>query len=51
MIFTFHPDAELELIAAIDYYEECETGLGYDFALEVYAKIKRIIQFPEACKL
>jgi plasmid stabilization system protein ParE len=48
MNFSFHPDAENEFIQAIDYYEECETGLGYDFALEVYDTINRIIRQPNA---
>ncbi|WP_319560142.1 hypothetical protein [Marispirochaeta sp.] len=35
MNFYFHPEAENEFTEAIDYYEEIETGLGYDFAGEV----------------
>ncbi len=35
MNVLFHPDAELELNAAIDYYEAIENGLGYDFSLEI----------------
>jgi hypothetical protein len=31
----FHPDAEEEFLKAVDYYENIESGLGYDFALEV----------------
>ena len=27
MIYSFHPDAELELNASVDYYEECKTIL------------------------
>ncbi|WP_295405224.1 type II toxin-antitoxin system RelE/ParE family toxin [uncultured Thiocystis sp.] len=45
MSFSFHPEAEKELNAAIDYYEEIEPGLGYDFALEVHAAIKRAVYF------
>jgi len=48
MIFSFHPEAEAELNDAIDYYEDKERGLGYDFAVEVYATIQRITAFPEA---
>lgn len=40
MIYLFHPDAEEEFNQAIEYYEEIETGLGYDFAVEVYSTIK-----------
>jgi len=35
MKYLFHPDAEQEFNAAIDYYEECKTGLGLEFANEV----------------
>ena len=28
MICVFHPDAELEFAAAMEYYENCERGLG-----------------------
>lgn len=45
---VFHPDAETEFNAAIDYYEEIEKGLGYDFAVEVYTTLERIIAFPKA---
>ena len=34
MIFSFHPDAEAEFNKAIEYYEEIESGLGFDFAIE-----------------
>lgn len=33
MKVDFHPEAEAELVAAIDYYETCEPGLGLAFAL------------------
>ena len=46
--FSFHPEAEDEFHAAIDYYEDIEKGLGYDFALEVYAAIQRAVAFPKA---
>jgi hypothetical protein len=48
MTFAFHPEAEKEFFKAIDYYEECRKTLGYDFALEVYSTINRIIAFPTA---
>ena len=34
MTFLFHPEAEEEFLAAIDYYEDHEVGLGYDFSAE-----------------
>lgn len=50
MKFLFHPEAEAEFNDAIDYYEDKERGLGYDFAVavEVYATLQRITAFPEA---
>ncbi len=48
MRFSFHPEAEDEFNHSIDYYEEIEPGLGYDFALEVYSTIQRSIEFPKA---
>jgi len=48
MKYTFHPDAELELEDAINYYEERQNGLGYDFSFEVYSTIKRIVNNPKA---
>ncbi len=46
----FHPDAELELNASIDYYEECKTNLDSEFAYEVQKTIQRILVFPTAWK-
>lgn len=48
MIFVFHPEAAEEFYASIDYYEECERGLGYDFSIEVYSAIQHIINYPTA---
>lgn len=48
MSFSFHPEAEDEFTIAIDYYEAIEPGLGYDFALEVFATIKQSVEFPKA---
>jgi len=48
MRYSFHPDAKRELFEAINYYEECKSGLGLEFAKEVYSTIQRIIRFPEA---
>lgn len=47
MNFFFHPEAEEEFLAAIDYYEEREENLGLDFALEVYAAIGRATEHPK----
>jgi hypothetical protein len=48
MRYSFHPDAQKELLKAIDYYEECRSNLGLEFAKEVYSTIQRIIAFPLA---
>jgi len=48
MAYSFHPDAELELNQAIDYYEECQAGLGLEFADEIYKTVQRILVFPNA---
>jgi hypothetical protein len=48
MSFSFHPEAEKELNEAIDYYENLELGLGYDFALEVHSAVNRSVAFPKA---
>ena len=48
MRFSFHPRAVAEFEAAVRYYEECQTGLGLEFAEEVYAAIGRISEYPEA---
>ena len=46
--YSFHPDAEEELNEAIAYYNECQSGLGWEFAKEVYLAIQNIISFPNA---
>ena len=48
MKYSFHPEAEVEFNQAIDYYENCAEGLGYDFAIEVYSAVERIVAYPKA---
>ena len=48
MNYFFHPGAEAELENAIEYYENCAPGLGYDFSIEVHSVIKRICSYPKA---
>ncbi|MFQ5583778.1 MAG: type II toxin-antitoxin system RelE/ParE family toxin [Calditrichia bacterium] len=48
MKVSFHPDARREFFEAIDYYEECQGGLGLEFAEEISSAINRIIYFPGA---
>jgi len=48
MTFSFHPEAEEEFRAAIDYYEDHEAGLGQDFSIEVLTAIRHITAHPMA---
>ncbi|MFO7913645.1 MAG: hypothetical protein R6V15_15935, partial [Desulfotignum sp.] len=47
MNYKFHPEAENEFNLSIDYYEECQIGLGYDFAQIIYSAIQGISDYPE----
>jgi plasmid stabilization system protein ParE len=48
MKYSFHEAAEKEFFAAIEYYEDCQSGLGLRFSEEVYASIERICSHPHA---
>ena len=48
MNYYFHEIAEAELLSAIEYYEECQPGLGIRFSEEIYATISRICIHPSA---
>lgn len=48
MKYSFHDEAEKELNDAIDYYNECQDGLGFEFVEEVYSSIQNILLFPHA---
>lgn len=48
MQFAFHPAAESEFNAAIDWYEERLLGLGQAFALEVRHAVHRAASMPLA---
>lgn len=48
MTFSFHPESEVEFTEAMDYYEGCEPGLGYDFSIEVFTSIQNIVNYPTA---
>ena len=43
---SFHPEAKDEFNEAIEYYENCEPCLGYDFSIEVLASIQNIVSYP-----
>jgi len=45
MNFAFHPEAEDEFKNAIAYYENCDDGLGLDFAREVYGAIQNAVDY------
>ena len=47
MSYAFHPEAELEFLEAIDYYEERELNLGFQFAVEIYTAIGRAVEHPK----
>ncbi len=44
--FVFHPEAEIELTEAVNYYNNCEENLGYDFSLEVFTAIQGAMSYP-----
>lgn len=48
MSFRFHPEAERELLEAVEYYEGVEPGLGYDLSVEVYSAVQRAVAYPRA---
>ena len=48
MTFSFHPEAEKEFRAAIEYYENREVGLGYDFSVEVFTAVQNVVTHPHA---
>ena len=48
MTYKFLPEAEIDLLAAIGYYEACEPSLGIDMAIEVDRAITRIVEYPTA---
>ena len=44
---AMHPEAREEFLAAIDYYNEAEPGLGMAFYTEVEAAIGLIENYPD----
>ncbi|HCL81920.1 MAG TPA: plasmid stabilization protein, partial [Nitrospiraceae bacterium] len=48
MKYSFHPEARIEFLEAIEYFEDCRNDLGIEFSQEVFATIQRIIHFPLA---
>lgn len=48
MKYSFHPEARIEFLEAIQYFEDCRDRLGIEFSQEVFSTIQRIIHFPRA---
>lgn len=46
MCFEFHPEARIEYLEAIAYYEERQPGLGARFTIEIESAIQRIVEAP-----
>jgi hypothetical protein len=44
--FPFHPEADEAFLAAVAYYEDCEPGLGLDFARAVSTSIRNALDYP-----
>lgn len=48
MKYSFHPEAKEEFSKAINYFENCRSGLGLEFSKEIFTTIQRIIHFSSA---
>jgi len=48
MKLEFHPQAAQELEDAVNYYEDCNIGLGKQLMLEIYAATDRVLAHPQA---
>ncbi|MEA2710808.1 MAG: hypothetical protein QOF78_3409 [Phycisphaerales bacterium] len=46
MIYRFTPDARLDLIAAAQFYDDQNEGLGAEFAVDVGLAIARVLDAP-----
>jgi toxin ParE1/3/4 len=43
---AFDPDARAEFLAAVEYYEGCQAGLGLRFRLDIEAELGAIKAMP-----
>jgi plasmid stabilization system protein ParE len=43
---VFDPDARAEFLEAVQYYEDCQAGLGRRFRMTVEAAVKCIAETP-----
>ena len=46
--FDFHPEAQAELFAEVDWYDEREAGVGERFEVAVLAAIDAAVDSPES---
>ena len=46
MRYEFHPDARVEYLKAVAYYDERQAGLGTRFTVEIERTIQRIVEAP-----
>jgi len=49
MNYSFHEAAEEEFFAAIEYYEQCQSGLGLRFS-EIDRERKAILYVRHQCR-
>lgn len=47
MRYEFHPEAEVELVEIILFYESQAPGLGERFAAEVERAVDQLLKLPE----
>ena len=45
MNYSFHPQAQAEFEQAIEYYEGCQEGLGYNFVMYT-TRFRTSLTFP-----
>jgi len=48
MTFDFHPEAEVEFVEAVAFYDKAEPSLGEKFSLEVPAALRNVLSYPNA---
>lgn len=46
MHYEFHPEARIEYLASVAFYESREIGLGARFTIEIERAIQRIVAAP-----
>lgn len=46
MHYEFHPEARVEYLETVAYYEDRQAGLGARFTIEVERAIQRIVEAP-----